>query len=228
MALDYRIISIGTLAANPLWDERAAVRTGHATTTLITAGAARIIVDPGLPPQALHARLGERCRVRPEEITHVFLTSFQPDHRRGVTLFQQAVWMLAEAEREAAVSAIRANFADAESAGDLDLSHAYRHELDVLQRTRAAPDSIVRGVDLFPLPGVTPGTCGLLLALPALTVLACGDAIATAEHLDQATVLPDVADLERAQESLREAVQIADVIIPGRDNVILNPVRRLM
>ena len=36
--MDIRVISIGTLSANPLWGEREAVRTGHATTTLIQAG----------------------------------------------------------------------------------------------------------------------------------------------------------------------------------------------
>ena len=35
MQSSHRIISIGTLAAHPLWEERNDVRTGHATTTLI-------------------------------------------------------------------------------------------------------------------------------------------------------------------------------------------------
>jgi glyoxylase-like metal-dependent hydrolase (beta-lactamase superfamily II) len=228
MSLNYRIISIGTLAAHPLWDERADVRTGHTTTTLIVSGGARILVDPGLPPQAILARLGERSNVKPGEITHVFLTSFQPDHRRGLPAFPEADWLLHEPERTAADAAIRANLDEAESGGDAELAHAYRHELDLLQRTAAAPDSIARGVDLFPLPGVTPGTCGLLLSLPASTVLVCGDAIATSEHLEQARVLPACADIEQAQESLREAVQIADIIIPGRDNILFNPLRRVM
>ena len=40
MTPEYRIISIGTLAANPLWDEKVPVRTGHATTTLIASAGA--------------------------------------------------------------------------------------------------------------------------------------------------------------------------------------------
>ena len=53
MSATTRIISIGTLAANPQWGERGALRPAHATTTLVVSGAAKILVDPSLPPQAL-------------------------------------------------------------------------------------------------------------------------------------------------------------------------------
>jgi hypothetical protein len=82
--VDYRIVSIGTLAAHPLWNERADVRTGHATTTLVSSGESNIIVDPSLPPQVLVARLSEVSLIKPEEITDVFLTSFEPERRRGL------------------------------------------------------------------------------------------------------------------------------------------------
>ena len=83
-APDYRIISIGTLAAHPLWDERVEVRTGHATTTLITTPEHRILVDPGLPGAMVEAHLSERSPVRADDITQVFLTSFRADHTRGL------------------------------------------------------------------------------------------------------------------------------------------------
>jgi hypothetical protein len=35
--MDYRVISIGTLAANELWNETGPVRTGHATSTNLAA-----------------------------------------------------------------------------------------------------------------------------------------------------------------------------------------------
>ena len=76
-------------------------------------------------------------------------------------------------------------------------------------------------MDLFPLPGVTPGTCGLLIAQPRATVLITGDAVATAEHLELGRVLQQSEDLERARESFREAIEIADIIIPGRDNLLV-------
>ena len=63
--------------------------------------------------------------------------------------------------------------------------------------------------------------------LPTRTVLIAGDAVATIEHLEQGKVLPHCVNLAQAQESFKEAIEIADVIIPGRDNIVLNPLRRI-
>ncbi|MEO1511313.1 MAG: hypothetical protein AAFU70_04495, partial [Planctomycetota bacterium] len=59
------------------------------------------------------------------------------------------------------------------------------------------------------------------------TTLVCGDAIPTIEHLEQGKVLPSADDAERAQESFREAVEIADVLVLGRDNLVVNPLRKM-
>ena len=228
MAAEYRIISIGTLAAHPLWDERTDVRTGHTTTTLIETGDRRILVNPSLPATALAARLSERTRVRPESITDVFLTCFLPDHRRALALLEHARWLMHEPEIEAARSTLAARIEEAEGGNDEELAEIYRAEQEILGRCTIAPDRLAPGVDLFPLPGVTPGHCGVLLPQAGQTVLIAGDAVATAEHLEQVKVLPTCTDVETAQESFREAVEIADVIIPGRDNVQLNPARGML
>lgn len=222
---DLRIISIGTLAAHPLWDERGAVRTGHTTTSLITAGDARILVNPGLPAPGLQARLQERTPIGVDDITHVFMTTFTIDHVRGLGLFERARWLVHAPERPSAdaglaTEAERAREAEAHDAGRL--LEALRTWLG---KCDDADDRIAPGVDLFPLPGVTSGTCGLLLSLPTSTVLICGDAIATIEHLEQGKVLPHCLDVDQAQESFREAIEIADVIVPGRDNLVPNPLR---
>src|SRR5688500_17081148 len=81
------VISIGTLSRNRLWNESQALRTPHATTTLIRTGKRNIIVDPGLPPQALGARLYERTGLKPESIDTVFLTIYRPAHRAGLAAF---------------------------------------------------------------------------------------------------------------------------------------------
>lgn len=223
----YRIISIGTLEAHPLWNEPAAVRTGHATTTLISVGDDHILVNPALPVQAMAARLSERSQVPADEIDMVFLTSFQPDHRRGLRLFEGSRWLVSEAEKRSAGGALRDARSEAEESGDEELVGHYERELALLERCGVADDSLLPKVDLFPLPGVTEGTCGVLIALPARTVLLTGDAVATIEHLEQGKVLPHVGNLAQAQESFKEAIEIADVLIPGRDNIMLNPMRRV-
>jgi glyoxylase-like metal-dependent hydrolase (beta-lactamase superfamily II) len=223
----YRVISIGTLAAHPLWNERSDVRTGHATTTLVTSGNANIIVDPSLPAPALVARLGERSPIKIEDITHVFMTNLEPERRRGLPAFAGATWLAHEPEIEAASAALNARLDEAESTGDDELTRFFESQIELLRRIEPAPDSIALGVDLFPLPGPTPGNCGLLLALAGSTVVICGDTVATVEHLEQGKVLPGCVDFEQAQESFREAVEIADVLILGRGEAVLNPLRRM-
>lgn len=236
--MESRVISIGTLASNPLWGERTPVRTGHATTTLVRAGAAAILVDPALPGPALAARLGERAGLTPDKITHVFLTSFHPDCRGGLELFANADWLIHEAEREAIgvrlamqlknLVRVQSEEDDGDDPDGLGLSLRERLERDValLQRFAPAPDRPADRVSLFPLPGVSPGMCGLLVEGPRATTLIAGDAVASSQHLDAGLVVDYALDVPAAKESFQEAIEIADVLIPGRDNVILNPIRR--
>lgn len=239
--MDVRVISIGALSAHPLWGEREPVRTGHATTTLVRTERASVLVDPGLPAPALVARLHERAGVTPSEISHVFLTSFQPECRLGIEAFEHAAWLIAEREREAVgvplahgLARLEGTRQAAEAAGqtlDPDQQNALRvlqHDIAILQRCQPAPDSIAPCVDLFPMPGVTPGLTGLLIAEPSRTTLICGDAVPTSDHLAEGMVLPDCHDRELARESLAEAIEIADVLILGRDNVVLHPTKRRM
>ena len=232
--MDIRILSIGTLSANPLWDERSPVRTGHATTTLIQTPDAKIIVDPGLPPQMVAARLSERANLTPADITHVFLTSFNPENRRALELFENATWLISPTERESVGIPIAQSLAqlaqskqDADDRGDelpedeqllLDM---LTKDIQLLQRIQPAEDTITKSVDLFPLPGVSPGTCGLLISEPTTTTLICGDAIPTIEHLKAGQVL-EGTDRKAAQASFSEALEIADTIICGRDNITQN------
>ena len=200
------------------------MRTGHATTTLVSTGSAQILVDPSLPTPALLARLGERSPVQADQITDVFLTTARLDHMRAMGAFPDARWYVGETELAEAKSDLARRH---EEAGNDDQLTAFlANELELLDRCKPAPDRLCDGVDLFPLPGVTPGCCGLLLSLPRATVLICGDAIATHEHLMQGKVLPTCHDIELAQESFAEAIEIADLLILGRDNISLNPLRQ--
>jgi len=244
--IEIRVVSIGALSAHPLWDERQPVRTGHATTTLIRTHAiddpktpVTILVDPGLHEPALVARLHERTGLGPADITHVFLTSFGPQARRALTAFPDAAWLISPREREAVGVPLAQSLARlaetaemAEAAGEeLDddqktMLEVVRRDVAILQRCRPTPDKLAHGVDTFPLPGVTPGCTGLLITARE-TFLVCGDAVAMAEHLEQGKVLPDCDDREQAIESFEEAVEIADVLVPGRDNWVINRTKKM-
>jgi glyoxylase-like metal-dependent hydrolase (beta-lactamase superfamily II) len=175
-----------------------------------------------LPDAALAARLHERSGLPPARITHVFMTSLDALHRRGLAMFEQAEWFAHETELEAARQRLGAERDATGRAGETALAGQMAQEQRLLQRCQPAPDSFGKGVDLFPLPGVTAGTCGLLLAQPRSTVLVCGDAVATVEHVVQQKVLPGCWNVEQAMESFREAMEIADILVPGRDNVLMN------
>lgn len=223
--MDVRVISIGALAEHALRGDAAAVRTGHATTTLIRAGDRTILVDPGLPPQALAARLEERTGLAPAAITHVFLTCFRPDVRRGLGAFEHARWWLSETEREGVGVPMAETLRRHAEAGDRESAEALRQDVALLSQCEPAPDELAPGVSLFPLPGVTPGLSGVLIAEARHTLLICGDAIPTVEHLERGQVLAG-GDLDQARSSFSEAVEIADLLILGRDNLVVNPTKR--
>jgi glyoxylase-like metal-dependent hydrolase (beta-lactamase superfamily II) len=220
---DIRVISIGALACHPLRGEQADMRPGHATTVLLRSDEACVVVDPSLPPEHLVRQLDERAGLRPDEVTHVFLTDLRPDRRRGLALFPEAEWLTGEREREAYGEAIRGQLH--EMPEDPEVRRMLEAESTIISRCAAAPDQIVEGIDLFPLPGVTPGLCGLLMPTSRFTVLICGDAVPTMEHIEEGKVLPHLHNLEQARESFSEALEIADILIPGRDNLVPNPIR---
>ena len=223
--MQYRIISIGTLSDHELWSKKMPPRTAHATTTLILTEDRRMLVDPALPGEVLGARLNERAGLNIGDITDIFLTAFRPAHRWGLKAFQDANWLIAESEREAMGQALVEQFQQEQGE---EQKAALREEIALLKRCKSAPDKLAQGVDLFPIPGFTPGTCGLLLSLPQATVLIAGDAVATEDHFIQGRVLKGAWDATQAKESFAEVMEIADVIVPGHGNVIFNLTRSAM
>jgi glyoxylase-like metal-dependent hydrolase (beta-lactamase superfamily II) len=222
--LDVRVISIGTLAAHPLWGERGAVRMGHSTTTLVRSGDVTLLIDPGLPEPAIVARLMERANVPPDGVTHVFLTSFHPDTHRGIGAFKNATWWISKAEREGVGLPLIQQLKRVSDGGEKEAVEILTRQVEVLHRCEEAPETLADRVDVFPLPGMTPGLTGVLVEEPELTTLICGDAVATVEHLRRKMVLGGCANPDKARESFAEALQIADVLVLGRDGLVVNTV----
>ncbi len=221
--MDFRIVSIGTLSSHPNWNEPNEVRTGHATTTVIKSEDAVLLVDPSLPAQMVDAKLHERWGLRLSDVTHVFLTSFDDDRTRTLDGLTHAQWFMHEPEIECAKQHVSEALQHVER--DDELERWLESQLQKLDGFQVPEDHFLQGVDLFPLHGHTLGTCGLLLPTPKRTIVIAGDAVPSREHLERLTVLPTTQDIESAQESMKECVDIADIIIPGRDNILLNPLR---
>ncbi len=215
------VISIGTLSRNRLWNESQPVRTAHSTTTLIRTDKRNILIDPGLPAPALAARLFERTGLQPAAIDTIFLTNFRPAHRAGLALFSHAKRFIHEIEQQSMAQHLR-SILDQAPPEDLDRK-IFQQELTLLESLSNPEDHLAPGVDLFPLFGYTPGTCGLIVAAPTHTILITGDAVPTQDHFLAGQLLPDTHDIPTATESLREVYEIADLIIPGHDNLFPNP-----
>lgn len=238
--MDVRVISIGALASHPLRKEPWSERIGHATITLVRTRDRAVLVDPGLPAPTIAALLLERAGIGADQITHVFLTRFSPDTARGVRLFDHATWWIHNDEREQMglhlASKLR-ELMDVSGPGSADeedesgIMRALQQDIAVLQRFEAAPDRLIEDrdsrADLFPLPGVSPGLSGVLIPQPRRTLVIAGDAVATGEHLSKGAVMSPCHDLDRAKESFAEVVEIADVVVPGRDNLLFNDARPL-
>jgi glyoxylase-like metal-dependent hydrolase (beta-lactamase superfamily II) len=213
MAARVDIVSIGAQARNAFWGEQAAVRAEHATTAVIRDGNTTILVDPALPAELLAYRLDERTGLKPAQIDIVFLTTFRPVHRLGLALFEKAEWLIGAAEREAILETMRAaQLATAPAGAEIE------NELALLERTKPAPDKLTPLVSLFPSPGATPGTCGLLVSA-LRTIIVAGDAVVSREHYEAGRVFERAWNADVARQSFAEIVEIAEAIVPGHDNI---------
>ena len=224
MSVDFTVVSIGTLSSNPFWSEKPGLRTAHATTTLLRDGDRLILVDPSLPAMALVSRLFERSGLAAESITDVFCTTLRPTHRRGIEAFDKARWMCSE-EELLTLRRHLAMVAESHQRRDGQVEKPVHVELELLERFTPAPDKLAGAVDLYPLPGASVGSAGLLLSGPARTIIVAGDAAVTAEHVMAGRVWAGSADAEAAMQSLTDILEIADVIVCGHDNYMLSPTR---
>jgi glyoxylase-like metal-dependent hydrolase (beta-lactamase superfamily II) len=224
MSVECCVISIGALSHNRLWGETAAVRTSHATTTLVADGSRLILVDPSLPVAALVARFNERTGKSLSDVTDVFCTTLRPVHRRSIEALGQAKWWCGELELESYHRHLH-GLADSANRLGQEEEGAVRADLDLLHKFRAAPEKFSEQIHFYPLLGPSAGSAGLLLTPPTSTLLIAGDAALTGEHLRRGMVWEGCHDVEAAMESLRDLLEVADAVIPGHDNVVLSPGR---
>ncbi|MBN1943171.1 MAG: hypothetical protein JW849_07740 [Phycisphaerae bacterium] len=220
MAVEYRIISIGTLANHLLWRESAPVRTQHATTTLVEDGRRRILVDPSLPPSALEARFFERTGQKLDSVTDVFCTTLRPDARRALPALQHARWWCSREELEWYSGELLAMRETAERLNSADAA-GVEEDLALTKRFHPAPEKFTEQIGLYPLFGATVGSAGLLLTPATTTIVIAGPAAPTREHLERGMVWEHCAEKDQAMESMRDLLELADVIVPGFDDLVL-------
>jgi glyoxylase-like metal-dependent hydrolase (beta-lactamase superfamily II) len=224
MSVEYSVISIGALSRNRLWGESAAVRTSHATTTAVFDEGKIILVDPSLPAQALRPVFNERTGKQLTDVTDVFCTTLRAVHRRSVTALPEANWWAHRDEIDAHRGKLAALLESAERISPADAAQI-EADLKLLESFQPAPEKFTEQVTVYPMAGATAGSAGLLLTPPTMSVVIAGDAVLTAGHVAMGQVWEGCENLEQALETFRDVLELADVIVPGHDNVCISPGR---
>lgn len=196
------IITIGNLSRNRYWGEsdEKALHSVICTCTVISGKDFHLIVDPSLSDEnAMSAELQRRTGLLPDKIDAVFITHQHGDHVAGLKHFSKARW-----------------FAGADVAASLNKSGNFNKQIE------QAGNRLFDAIDVIPTPGHTPDHTSLRFDYRGLSVLVAGDSIATKDFWDEKRSYYNVIDDAESKRSMEKIDNIADMIVPGHDNVFLN------
>ncbi len=164
----------------------------RSTVTLVTTENGILIVDTGLADEAAAVREGlDKWDLCPDDVDIVINTHLHADHTGNNALFPAAMFLVHEAEgaRDDATGRVRA------------VSGGYEP---------------LAGIRLISTPGHTRGSMSVVVRAERTYVIA-GDALPTLDNYRK-WVPPGINyDPDRALESMRRIVDIADIVIPGHD-----------
>ena len=206
---DYEILVIGHISWNRYYGEREDNRPRGkpftCTSTLVRGVHADgtpyvLVIDPTerVEPEEFWFDLNRRSGLRPEAVTHCFITHCHGDHAVGCNCFPQAQWLAAPATIERL-----------KGTPGIDES-----------RVLPAEGEFLPGVCVVPLPGHTRDVHGVAFCHEGRCIVATGDAVMSRPHFRHSTCEYE-EDAEAAQHSLAWVRGNADIVIPGHDNYFL-------
>jgi glyoxylase-like metal-dependent hydrolase (beta-lactamase superfamily II) len=201
--VEFTIVNIGTLSINKFWDETERQREPSATCTLLEAGGRRLLVDPSPAPELLEPMLFARLGIRPGDIDLVFLTHFHGDHLFGIEMFDGKPWLMAEAGLD-------------------EWRPGGAAETSLKERFLPAQDQLPDGVSLVPGPGHTFGLHCLGADTEWGRLIVAGDAVMTRDFFDAEDGFHNSVDFDQVGKTIRMIKTVADVVVPGHGNLILN------
>lgn len=197
------IITIGNLSRNRYWGEsdEKALHNAICTCSVISGKNFHVIVDPSLADEAaMTAELQRRTGLTPDKIDAVFITHQHGDHIAGLRHFTKSRW-----------------FAGSDVASSLNKSANFDKQIE------PAGSVLYESIDVIPTPGHTPDHHSLRFDYRGLSVVIAGDSIATKDFWDEKRAYYNVMDEAESKRSMEKIDKIADLIIPGHDNVFFNP-----
>jgi glyoxylase-like metal-dependent hydrolase (beta-lactamase superfamily II) len=196
------IITIGNLSRNRYWgesDERS-YRGAICTCTVISGDDFNIITDPSLGDEtAMKTELKRRTGLSPDDINIVFITHQHGDHVAGLKHFPGARWL-----------------AGSEVASDLNGTGNFAKKIE------PAGISLFGAIDVIQTPGHTPDHQSLRFDHRGFSIVIAGDSVATKDFWDEKKAYYNVLDAAESKRSMEKIESLADIIVPGHDNLFLN------
>ena len=160
-----------------------------------------LLVDPTLRATAsdYYFDLNRRTGLHAQDVTHCFVTHHHMDHHAGLAYFPDAMWL-------SAPTVIEALAASGET---------------IAERMSPVTGEFLPGVCALPLPGHTLTLHGLAIAWRDERVVVAADAVMTKGHYAHETTEFE-ADARLARETIRGLKDMASLIVPGHDDLIVN------
>ena len=196
------VITIGNLSRNRYWGEgeEKPRRQARCTSTLVAVDGSRLLVDPSLADAGeMASELDRRAGIGPGDVDAIFVTHAHGDHHAGLKHFPEAHWLAAP-----------------DVAATINASGSYRKKLEPVVGT------IWDVVEVIPTPGHTVNHHSLRFECDGMSIVVAGDAVMTRDFWRERRGYFNSVDSQLAAETMDMIARVADIVVPGHDNLVLN------
>jgi glyoxylase-like metal-dependent hydrolase (beta-lactamase superfamily II) len=196
------IVTIGNLSRNRYWGEsdEKPLRRAICTCTVISGNSFNLLVDPSLEDYSMmFEELNRRTGLTPEKIDTVFITHQHSDHVAGLKHFENAKWLAASSV-----------------ASGLNKTGILK------KRIEPSGNILFNSIEVLPSPGHTDDHHILRFDCQGMSVVIAGDSVPTRDFWKEKRGYYNAVDFDQSRKTMEHIESIADIIVPGHDNMFFN------